>query len=185
VNPFGHIDLRVADLAAAQPFYDALLPALGFTERYHGETWKVWARPDPLPATAYFGITESPGHVANENRIAFWVASREDVERVADVARDAGALELSGPKEMPYGPGYYAIFFADPSGNRLEVYVRPPEESQASDSIRSAATVVPGRRRSRSPATAHRRRSCSSESTWLRAAASSPPSRSYVLNRTP
>ena len=71
MNPFGHIDLRVADIAAAQPFYDALLPALGFTERYHGETWKVWARPDPLPATAYFGITESPGHVANENRIAF------------------------------------------------------------------------------------------------------------------
>jgi hypothetical protein len=26
---------------------------------------------------------------------------------------------------MPYGPGYYAAFFADPSGNRLEVYVRP------------------------------------------------------------
>jgi catechol-2,3-dioxygenase len=27
---------------------------------------------------------------------------------------------------MPYGPGYYAIFFVDPAGNRLEVYVRPP-----------------------------------------------------------
>ena len=45
---------------------------------------------------------------------------------MAAIARDAGARELSGPKEMPYGPGYYAIFFADPSGNRLEVYVRPP-----------------------------------------------------------
>jgi catechol-2,3-dioxygenase len=29
---------------------------------------------------------------------------------------------------MSYGPGYYAVFFADPSGNRLEVYVRPPDE---------------------------------------------------------
>ena len=56
---------------------------------------------------------------------AFAVGSREDVERVAEVARTAGALELSGPKEMPYGPGYYAIFFADPSGNLLEVYFRP------------------------------------------------------------
>jgi catechol 2,3-dioxygenase-like lactoylglutathione lyase family enzyme len=106
------MDLRVADLAAAQPFYDALLPALGFTERYHGETWKVWATTDEL---------------RDENRIAFWVASREDVERVAAVARGAGALELSGPKEIPYGPGYYAMYFADPSGNRFEVYVRPPE----------------------------------------------------------
>jgi catechol 2,3-dioxygenase-like lactoylglutathione lyase family enzyme len=128
LNPFGHIDLRVADIAAAQPFYDALLPALGFTERYHGETWKVWATTDPLPGTAYLGITESAEHTANEIRIAFSVASRGDVERVAAVARDAGALELSGPKEMPYGPGYYAVFFADPSRNRLEVYVRPPED---------------------------------------------------------
>ena len=129
MNPFGHIDLRVADIAAAQPFYDALLPALGFTERYQGESWKVWsATVRPLPGTAYFAVTESAGHVANENRIAFWVASRGDVERVASVAREAGALDLSGPKEMPYGPGYYAAFFADPSGNRLEVYVRPPDD---------------------------------------------------------
>ena len=26
---------------------------------------------------------------------------------------------------MPYGPGYYAVYFADPSGNRYEVYHRP------------------------------------------------------------
>jgi catechol 2,3-dioxygenase-like lactoylglutathione lyase family enzyme len=125
MNPFGHIDLRVRDLAACEPFYEALLTALGFTERYHGERWKVWATADELPAAAYFGITESPEHAANENRIAFWVGSNEEVERLADVAREAGALELSGPKEMPYGPGYYAVFFADPSGNRLEVYYRP------------------------------------------------------------
>jgi catechol 2,3-dioxygenase-like lactoylglutathione lyase family enzyme len=125
VNPFGHVDVRVADVATAEPFYDALLPALGFTERYHGERWKVWATTDPLPATAYFGITESAGHAANENRIAFSVTDREAVERAAEVARRAGALDPSGPKEMPYGPGYYAVFFADPSGNRLEVYVRP------------------------------------------------------------
>ncbi len=126
MNPFGHIDLRVRDLAAAQAFYEALLPALGFTERYHGEQWKGWATTEELPATAYFAVVESDDHVANENRIAFWVATPEDVDRVAEVARDAAARELSGPKTMPYGPGYYAVFFADPSGNRLEVYHRPP-----------------------------------------------------------
>jgi catechol 2,3-dioxygenase-like lactoylglutathione lyase family enzyme len=125
VSPFGHIDLRVRDLAAAQEFYDALLPALGFTERYHSARWKVWATTEELPWTEYFAVTESDGHTPNENRIAFSVGSREDVERAAEVARAAGALELSGPKEMPYGPGYYAIFFADPSGNLLEVYFRP------------------------------------------------------------
>ena len=125
MSPLGHIDLRVPDLAVAEAFYEALLPALGFTERYPGERWKVWATTDALPWTAYFGITESKAHAPNENRIAFAVGSREDVERVADVTRRAGALDLSGPKEMPYGPGYYAIFLADPSGNLLEVYYRP------------------------------------------------------------
>jgi catechol 2,3-dioxygenase-like lactoylglutathione lyase family enzyme len=125
MTPFGHMDLRVADLAAAFAFYEELLPALGFTERYHGEAWKVWATTEPLPATEYFGITEEAGHVANGNRIAFSVETAADVNRVAEVARRAGAGDLSGPKPMPYSPGYYAAFFADPSGNLLEVYVRP------------------------------------------------------------
>jgi catechol 2,3-dioxygenase-like lactoylglutathione lyase family enzyme len=125
MNNFGHMDLRVGDIAAALVFYEQLMPALGFTERYHGEDWKVWATTDPLPGTAYFAITEEVGHVANSNRIAFWVESPTEVDRVAEVARLAGAADLSGPKPMPYGPGYYAAFFADPSGNRLEVYVRP------------------------------------------------------------
>jgi catechol 2,3-dioxygenase-like lactoylglutathione lyase family enzyme len=124
-NPFGHVDLRVASLREALPFYEALLPALGYTARYDGPEWKVFATErDSLPETAYFGIVESAGHVANENRIAFWAADRETVDRIAAVVEAAGARELSGPKEMPYGPDYYAVFFADPSGNRFEVYHR-------------------------------------------------------------
>jgi predicted enzyme related to lactoylglutathione lyase len=125
VSGFGHIDLRVRDVEAALPFYEALMPALGFTARFDSGEWKVWARADSaLPATQYFGFIQSSDHVANENRIAFWVPSRDEVDRLAAVAAAAGAA-VSGPKEMPYGPGYYAVFFADPSGNRLEVYHRP------------------------------------------------------------
>jgi predicted enzyme related to lactoylglutathione lyase len=120
VTPFGHVDLRVSSLDIAFAFYDELLPALGFVDRYHGGDWKVWG----TPGAEYVGVTESPAHAANENRVAFRVESRAEVERIADIARRAGA-DVSGPKEMPYGPGYYAAYFADPSGNRLEVYVRP------------------------------------------------------------
>ena len=35
--PFGHVDLRVADLGRAEAFYEALLPQLASTERYPGE----------------------------------------------------------------------------------------------------------------------------------------------------
>jgi catechol 2,3-dioxygenase-like lactoylglutathione lyase family enzyme len=124
-NPFGHVDLRVTSMEEALPFYEALLPELGFSERHHGQEWKVWAATEPpLPATAYFGITESPGHVPNESRIAFWAAEPTEVDRIAAVVENAGGRDLSGPKPMPYGPDYYAVFFADPCGNRFEVYFR-------------------------------------------------------------
>ena len=74
----------------------------------------------------HFGITESADFVPNENRIAFWAADRAEVERIAEAVSAAGAREVSGPKEMPYGPGYYAVYFTDPGGNRFEVYHRPP-----------------------------------------------------------
>jgi catechol 2,3-dioxygenase-like lactoylglutathione lyase family enzyme len=125
VSQYGHIDLRVSDMAAARKFYDQLLPELGFTEKWDGETWTQWATTEPRPSTAHFAITEEPGHIANSNRIAFWVSSGAEVDRVTAVARAAGATGVSGPKPMPYDPGYYASFFADPSGNLLEVYVQP------------------------------------------------------------
>jgi catechol 2,3-dioxygenase-like lactoylglutathione lyase family enzyme len=125
MNRFGHIDLRVSDMSAALPFYAAVLPALGFGHEYHGEAWKVWAAEGTLPSAAYFAITEDRAHVANENRIAFWAHSRDEVDRLAAIARNAGAHIESGPRECPeYDPSYYAFFFRDPGGNRLEVVFR-------------------------------------------------------------
>jgi catechol 2,3-dioxygenase-like lactoylglutathione lyase family enzyme len=124
VNPFGHIDLRVRDIDAAVLFYDQLLPELGFTRRFFSEEWKTYATADPPPSTPLFALTEDPEHRPNANRIAFWVGSREEVVRLAEIAGRAGAA-LSGPKQMSYSPGYYGVFFDDPSGNPLEIYYRP------------------------------------------------------------
>jgi catechol 2,3-dioxygenase-like lactoylglutathione lyase family enzyme len=90
VNPFGHIDLRVSNLEVALAFYDRLLPALGFTERYHSEAWKAWATTGTAPSTAYFAVTEEPEHSPNDNRIAFWVESA--VERAQADALRPGLL---------------------------------------------------------------------------------------------
>jgi catechol 2,3-dioxygenase-like lactoylglutathione lyase family enzyme len=86
----------------------------------------VWASELEPPGAAYFGVVESAGHRPGESRIAFWTDGRGEVDRLAAVAVAAGAADVSGPKEMPYSPGYYAAFFADPAGNLLEIYHRPP-----------------------------------------------------------
>jgi predicted enzyme related to lactoylglutathione lyase len=115
---FDHIDLRVPNLKLAEPFYCALLPALGFARKVDIDGWLQFEAADGA-ITEFFGITESPGHIANENRIAFWAESNEQVDQLAEAARKAGAENIEGP--MPYEAGYYAVFFEDPWGNRLEI----------------------------------------------------------------
>jgi predicted enzyme related to lactoylglutathione lyase len=115
---YDHIDLRAPKLTEVTSFYEHLLPALGFVRRVDVEGWLQFEAADG-EITAFFGVTESPGHVANENRIAFWVETNHDVDRLAEVALRAGARAMEGP--MPYEPGYYAVFFEDPCGNRLEI----------------------------------------------------------------
>ncbi len=115
---YDHIDLRVPKLADVTSFYEHLLPALGFTRDARVEGWLQYEAADG-DITEFFGVTESPTHVANENRIAFWAESQAEVDRIAQVATRAGAQNIEGP--MPYEPGYYAVFFEDPCGNRLEV----------------------------------------------------------------
>ncbi|QJE94790.1 VOC family protein [Luteolibacter luteus] len=111
-----HIDLRVPDLAAVDAFYRALLPALGFTEEEDIEGWLQFRSPD---GSEFFGITASPGHQANQNRIAFWGESRAHIDRIAGIIQEHGARNIEGP--APYADIYYALFFEDPAGTRLEV----------------------------------------------------------------
>ncbi|HEY6262969.1 MAG TPA: VOC family protein [Nitrospiraceae bacterium] len=117
---YDHIDLRVRSLAEARPFYRALLPALGFTRDVGIEGWLQFETADGDAASEFFGITESPQHVANECRIAFWADSTSEVDRLAGIAVQAGARNVEGPG-YDEGYGYYAVFFEDHCGNRLEI----------------------------------------------------------------
>jgi catechol 2,3-dioxygenase-like lactoylglutathione lyase family enzyme len=117
---YDHIDLRVRSLAEARPFYETLLPALGFTRDVRIEGWLQFEATEADGATEFFGVTESSRHIANECRIAFWADSPSEVDRLAEILIRAGARNVEGPGHHE-GPGYYAVFFEDPSGNRLEI----------------------------------------------------------------
>jgi catechol 2,3-dioxygenase-like lactoylglutathione lyase family enzyme len=121
---FDHIDLRVRELAPARRFYSQILPELGFTIDSSGEEWCIWQAAGAGPVE-FFGFTEEPAHRPNDNRIAFWAESRAEVDRLAEIVRRAGGLNLEGPALWrEYSPGYYAFFFEDPSGNKLEICSR-------------------------------------------------------------
>jgi len=121
---YDHIDLRVRSLSAARPFYEVFLPALGFTRDVRIEGWLQFESDDADGVTEFFGVTESPQHVANECRVAFWADSTSEVDKLAEIAVRAGARNIEGPAyeiPQPGETGYYAVFFEDPCGNRFEV----------------------------------------------------------------
>lgn len=124
-NPFSHVDLRVRSFAEVTDFYRAFLPAIGFEKGWESDHWKGYTAEGRLPELPFLGFTEDPSHRANANRIAFWVAEKAEVDRLAAVVRKAGAINIEGPSlNQEYSPDYYAVFFEDPSGNRFEVVHR-------------------------------------------------------------
>ena len=120
-----HIDLRVKDIARAKKFYGEILPAIGFTRPGDtGPEWYNFYAPGE-GKTEFFGFTEDPNHTPNGTRISFWAESREEVDRVAGVVKRAGGKVLEGPELVAdYTPNYYAFFFEDPDGNKLEICFR-------------------------------------------------------------
>ena len=117
---YSHVDLRVRDRESAVKFYDPLLQALGFAleSRSAGDEWPTWRRPGAGRNEEFFGFEVDPDHVPNQNRVAFACASKEEVEHIARVVAQCGAKNIDGPPGL--SDRYYACFFDDPDGNRLE-----------------------------------------------------------------
>jgi predicted enzyme related to lactoylglutathione lyase len=122
---FDHVDLRVSDMIAAKAFYDVLMPALGFARSQASACGFVYEVESNQPKPEFFGLIEDRGHQPNASRLAFWSDTKERVDDLAKIALKAGAKNLEGPIFCPeYSPTYYAMFFEDPCGNRLEICCR-------------------------------------------------------------
>ena len=68
---------------------------------------------------------EDPDHRPLATRIAFGATDKNAVDQATAIATLAGALNVEGPMFCPeYSPTYYASFFEDPSGNRIEICCR-------------------------------------------------------------
>ena len=123
-----HVDLVVSSIERSLPFYRELLGPLGFhgvseVEGERGETiWYIGG-----PGTA-IGLREAQTPTGLHDRyrvglhhVAFEAASRGAVDERAEWLGRQGAEIESGPEEYAYIPGYYAVFFYDPDGIKLEI----------------------------------------------------------------
>ena len=124
-----HIDLSVSDLDRSVAFYDAVLTELGFQRSADNGTvdWRGGAMEIGIRAA------ETPDASAPYDRyrvglhhLAFRAESRAAVDRFHDFLKRHDFEILDAPAAYPqYGEGYYAVFFADPDGMKLELVYRP------------------------------------------------------------
>ena len=121
----GYVTLGTNDLPRATAFYDALWAEIGikrllaFGDRGHG-----WATAMDKPMLCLFKPYDGkPATVGNGVMVGIAVDSRDKVDRI-----HKKALELGGSDEGPPGPraeggdGFYAAYFRDLDGNKLDVF---------------------------------------------------------------
>jgi len=127
-----HIDLTVKNIEESISFYDLVLPRLGYRreELSAGEA-PSWCCKDEF--VNYFGIAlhqadnqeEHDRYSAGLHHLAFHAENREEVDDFHKFLLANQIEILDAPEEYDYTPGYYAVFFSDPNGIKLEVVHEP------------------------------------------------------------
>jgi catechol 2,3-dioxygenase-like lactoylglutathione lyase family enzyme len=131
-EPIDHIDLVVSDLERSLAFYTELLKPLGYTGTgdIAGERGERVVYLDNPGHRGQIGLRErqSEGrpdrYALGLHHLALTVGSRAMVDERAQWLSANGHEIESGPGEYDYSPGYYAVFFYDPDGLKLELVHR-------------------------------------------------------------
>jgi len=118
----GYVTLGTNDLERAAKFYDALAEELDTPRMMEFDTFIAWGKPDGPAGVAatkpYDGKTATAG---NGTMVALQAKDKAQVDRLYKIA-----LANGGTDEGPPGPrgdeGFYAAYFRDPDGNKLNAF---------------------------------------------------------------
>jgi catechol 2,3-dioxygenase-like lactoylglutathione lyase family enzyme len=117
----GYVTLGTNDLPRAAAFYDALLGEIGAKRMMENDQFVAWSVTEGQPG---LGIAKpfdkKPATVGNGVMVALMVDSTAKVD-----ALHRKALQLGGKDEGAAGPrgeGFYAGYFRDLDGNKLNFF---------------------------------------------------------------
>jgi predicted lactoylglutathione lyase len=119
----GYVTLGTNDLGRAVSFYDSVLSELGASRLYRTDRMAAWGTSKNAPALMVtLPYDESSATVGNGVMVALVATSRDVVDAVY-----RKAVELGATDEGPPGPrgtsGFYAGYFRDLDGNKLNVFI--------------------------------------------------------------
>lgn len=125
VTGIDHVYVAVSDMNRSEAFYDRMMNVLGFRK----SAFTLHGDPHVQYFNRHFGYVLRPAgsgkphdpYSPGLHHFCFRVDSVQDVIDVSRKLRAAGidASEAAGHSE--YAPDYWATFFTDPDGIRLEI----------------------------------------------------------------
>lgn len=117
----GYVTLGTNDLPRAAAFYDALLGELGATRFMDMGTFIVWSVTPGAPALAVtVPFDGQAATVGNGVMVALAMSSKEQVDKIYNKAIALGATDEGKPG--PRGDTFYAGYFRDLDGNKLNAF---------------------------------------------------------------
>jgi len=117
----GYVTVGTNNLERAVAFYDELLALVGAGRFMEEDSFVAWATsPDAPGFAATKPYDGKPATVGNGMMVALAVNSKELVHSVYDKALELGGTDEGAPG--PRGEGFYAGYFRDLDGNKLNVF---------------------------------------------------------------
>lgn len=117
----GYVTLGTNDLPRAAAFYDALLAELGAKRFMEGDSFIAWAVSPEQPSLGVIKPYDGkPATIGNGVMVALAMDAPEKVDALYAKAISLGATDEGKPG--PRGGGFYAAYFRDLDGNKLNFF---------------------------------------------------------------
>lgn len=118
----GYVTLGVADLERAARFYDAIAAEMGVGRMMESGLFIAWGKPGGAAGVAAtLPFDGQPATAGNGTMVALEATDRDQVRRIYDLALANGGTDEGAPG--PRGDsGFYAGYFRDPDGNKLNAF---------------------------------------------------------------
>jgi catechol 2,3-dioxygenase-like lactoylglutathione lyase family enzyme len=122
----GYVTLGTNDRERGARFYDAIAAELGVGRMMENDQFIAWGAPG---GGAGIGLTApydgNAATVGNGVMVALEAKDRDQVGRLYRIALDNGGTDEGAPGDR--GGGFYAGYFRDPDGNKLNAFVIEPQ----------------------------------------------------------
>ena len=119
----GYVTLGTKDLKKSAAFYDKIAAEMGIKRFMESDTFIAWGSPG---GGAGLGITApfdgKPQTVGNGVMVALGAKDKAQVDRIYKLALSLGGTDEGAPGPRGEG-GFYAAYFRDLDGNKLNAFV--------------------------------------------------------------